>query len=667
MLHNYNSFILILESKAREKKINKTEEKIKKFANFSGIYKWSVEKCITDKSTEGIQYAVWVANQLKYVTINGIMDTVGIENNDITRKQVEDYIKNGKGSDEKLEKLIEKEWTDIDSVIVGMQEAINDTVNYVLDWLKNPLRTETVNLSNLTMDEAHKKSEEWHNSLKATGKITDESGEVIIEFEDGYYWIDLKTTYSKDEANAMGHCGNTNDGDTLLSLRDKNKSPHVTVAWHSEEKAIFQMKGRQNKKPVEKYYPYIYRFLVDPEMKPKYFAYEWNKAEDFNLSDFDKETFQKVFNYNPDLIYDSIQYDFRMVNGLIKKGYFSKEQVKDVLFNAKGVKFDVFMNLVHGYTEDDEEIDMFDNEELKQIWEQSNISLKSYGELPIIILYNKNIITDEEFVSYFNELFIEEQNGKNIIRIEGDEDDLESFMSDSVKSLLFDDDPFAHWDFPYYKIEKADYVWSYLTKETKAKVIEKMIGEEIDYKHWSDSKDRYFENVTITEDMIKWVGNDFYLFYNGQRYEIDKILDENDGTDLFDQLSMAYKQANDVATLDEYIKTARKALEDELGTIIRRDSKTVTTYSGKKKYYETMVFNFHDVVDDLDTIETHLMEEYEHYMDGSIDYERENYGSFWAILKEFKDKADFDDGYGLYGTIDKNVLNDSVIINLSWL
>jgi len=474
MLHNYNSYTLILEGKARDKKIKKVKEKIKKFANLSCIYDWSIEKCTSDRSTEGLQYAVWVANHLKYVVVNAIKETAIYYIKDLTNKRIEDYIKNGKDSDKELEEAIVKDWNDegVENVVVGMQEHLNDNVNYVLDWLKSPLRDEKFNLGELTFDDAYDKSKTWHNSLKATGKVVDETGEIFIEFDDGSYWIDLQTTNSEDEANAMGHCGVTNDGDTLLSFRDKNKSPHVTVAFGSSDGAIYQMKGRNNKKPVEKYHKYIYRLLVDPELKPKYFAYEYLKEEDFNMSDFNKETFDKVYNYNPNLVYQSIQYDTKMCRGLLEKGFLNKDDIKDVMTNSHGVSVELFLDLISEYDGDGSvNVSLFTNDELKEIYKNSIFDFGKYGELPPLIFYRDGFMSNEEFVEVFTELSIGE-NGN--LYIELDEDDLEPVMSDFVCGVMFDD--LVDLDFGGDNdMENSNSVWSDLTKETKKMVINKMI------------------------------------------------------------------------------------------------------------------------------------------------------------------------------------------------
>ena len=81
------------------------------------------------------------------------------------------------------------------------------TVNTIMEWLKFPNR-EQVDLKQIkTLEEALDAAIEWHQTLQASGQITDESGEFIKQYPEGYYWIDLKTNNSPEEGKAMGHCG----------------------------------------------------------------------------------------------------------------------------------------------------------------------------------------------------------------------------------------------------------------------------------------------------------------------------------------------------------------------------------------------------------------------------------------------------------------------------
>ena len=657
MLHNYNSYTLILEGKARDKKISKMKKKIQKFANIPGIYDWSVEKCITDRSLEGLQYSVWVANYLKTVIVDGIIDSetdakeeLGLEKDKIiTKERIEKWIKTG--NDKELEKRISKNWGDINSLIEGFQESINEDLNYVLDWLKNPLREEKVNLSKLTFKEAYTKSDEWHKSLKASGKIEDENGEVFIEFDDGFYWIDLETTYSKDEAEAMGHCGNTNDGDTLFSLRDSKKSPHVTVAYDSSDGAIYQMKGRQNKKPVEKYYKYIYRLLVDPVLKPKYFAYEYLKEEDFNRSDFDKETFKKVFDYNPNIVYGSIQHDTKMCRDLVKKGYLDKDEIKDVLFNSEDVKDKIFLDFL------DVEEFLFTYKELKEIYDSLDFKFSDFGELPPLMLYDKGLINKKVFSDQFVDVVVGEDGE---LYVEMDEDDLEPHMSSYAHDLVFGD---MDYDGGWYDLERCEDVWDDLTKETKTDVITKMIDKEITYDWWRESnEDRKFHEIRITKEMIKWEdinnrknGGEYYFYYNNEKYEIYIIIDENkdgDLEELYNAFNRAINDAQQDAQQDAYHNAAHNAIEEELCGFVK-DGRSVKKPDGDTHYYDVLVFKFNDLVK-LDDIISELKSEYS--WNGELDYEEESYGNLVGIRLETASQISISDN--VYSTIDSSSLNE---------
>lgn len=135
-------------------------------------------------------------------------------------------------------------------------------INYVLEWVKSPDKGE-INLRDIKdLSQAMEMAEAWHNAAPATGAIHDESGEIVKTYpKEGYYWIDLKTNSSRPEADAMGHCGTDSRATTLFSFRDKEKSPHVTIAYDANNKSLRQVKGRANKRPLPEYMKYVYDFL----------------------------------------------------------------------------------------------------------------------------------------------------------------------------------------------------------------------------------------------------------------------------------------------------------------------------------------------------------------------------------------------------------------------
>lgn len=163
-----------------------------------------------------------------------------------------------------------------DSVIEYIKNN-ETTVNTIMEWLKYPNRP-MVDLKQIkNLEEALDKAIEWHDSLEASGKIEDESGEIIKQYPEGYYWIDLKTNNSPQEGNAMGHCGRDGKATTLLSLRDKKtKEPHVTMAYNENDGTITQVKGKSNKKPIEKYMKFVLDLLKEMKAQNKFTGFKWS-------------------------------------------------------------------------------------------------------------------------------------------------------------------------------------------------------------------------------------------------------------------------------------------------------------------------------------------------------------------------------------------------------
>jgi hypothetical protein len=201
---------------------------------------------------------------------------------------------------------------EFDSAMKVAPVDYEEKYRYVLDWLKSPRRNQAQRLDfkTLTLEDAWKMSDDWHKSLKASGVILDENGEVFLTFDDGYYWIDLKKNKDEDEGEAMGHCATTGVENTLWSLRDSKKEPHVTVAYNPKLKTIDQIKGKQNTKPVEKYFPYILKLISttdknDPHYVEK-FDYEYSPKDDFHVSDLSDEEFDKLIKAKPSLASDPL-------------------------------------------------------------------------------------------------------------------------------------------------------------------------------------------------------------------------------------------------------------------------------------------------------------------------------------------------------------------------
>ncbi len=98
----------------------------------------------------------------------------------------------------------------------------------------------------------------------------DPDSEVVMDFGDGYAWYNLNKAYCSNEADAMGHCGNSprmNSNDTILSLRRRQKiggedilTPVLTFIL-KDDGQLTEMKGRGNDKPAARYHKYIVPLL----------------------------------------------------------------------------------------------------------------------------------------------------------------------------------------------------------------------------------------------------------------------------------------------------------------------------------------------------------------------------------------------------------------------
>lgn len=109
---------------------------------------------------------------------------------------------------------------------------------------------------------------EWQDTLDRM--FEDDNARVLIDFGNGWFWVDTEKAFCSKEAASMGHCGNqprSDSDDHLLSLRKKHIindkvywEPFLTfiLDYHGY---LTEMKGRNNDKPVERYHPMIVALL----------------------------------------------------------------------------------------------------------------------------------------------------------------------------------------------------------------------------------------------------------------------------------------------------------------------------------------------------------------------------------------------------------------------
>lgn len=239
--------------------------------------------------------------------------------NDLVEEKILNLIENG--SVDNIIKILQidnKPKTNLTQLTLVEIETLYQKYRYIMDWQNSP-DVRTINLKKYTWEEAVQMSKDWHDmiALKAEEKgditIENETGRIVKKYKNGYYWIDLETDCDEEEGRIMSHCGKS-DGNNLYSLR-KNQQPFVTISVkdHNSQLYVVQCKGKGNKKPIDKYYPYVLDFYKF--MKIDYYESEYQEDDDFNLTDFKMEDlFDLVNNYdltlyrNDDILTELLDY-----------------------------------------------------------------------------------------------------------------------------------------------------------------------------------------------------------------------------------------------------------------------------------------------------------------------------------------------------------------------
>jgi hypothetical protein len=103
---------------------------------------------------------------------------------------------------------------------------------------------------------------------KITANPPKKKDQVIHEFDDGYFWYDLRKNACEIEGKQMKHCGGADNG-TLYSLRTGAKRTdikrYITLSM-DEDKTVHQIKAKGNRAPTKELWPYIDWFLENMDV-----------------------------------------------------------------------------------------------------------------------------------------------------------------------------------------------------------------------------------------------------------------------------------------------------------------------------------------------------------------------------------------------------------------
>jgi hypothetical protein len=175
---------------------------------------------------------------------------------------------------------MEEMWKD-DRITVNY-DMLTNKLDEIYDWY----RSENVDIASYSWSQAFDMSDEWHKMMagKGSGKIYEPTKKENIMYGPGNWsdikwagWTIQKVTSENDllvEGNEenMNHCVGSyyddvyNGGTTILSLRDPENKPHVTIEvsnWPTGEAGtIEQIRGNSNREPDDEYKEMIKDFIV---------------------------------------------------------------------------------------------------------------------------------------------------------------------------------------------------------------------------------------------------------------------------------------------------------------------------------------------------------------------------------------------------------------------
>ncbi|MCF8495821.1 MAG: PcfJ domain-containing protein [Alphaproteobacteria bacterium] len=185
---------------------------------------------------------------------------------------------------------LREKWSDATFYEFTPQPSLHTKISRVKDWIRGalqrgegwirrtddrgrPLKLLKIGSLEQALKEAEKgslpDSQEFFDAEILTGDI-----HTVMAFPDGYRFVHLLSEEALDrESKEMGHCIGQGTYDSSLtannpgsmkayySLRDSQNKPHITLSLHVSQRLLMSCRGKENKAPVEKYVPYLEKFI----------------------------------------------------------------------------------------------------------------------------------------------------------------------------------------------------------------------------------------------------------------------------------------------------------------------------------------------------------------------------------------------------------------------
>lgn len=427
------------------------------------------------------------------------------------------------------------------------------SIREILDWLQHP-STPKQNLRDLSFNEALEKSRQWHQELTTSGGdlnfVEPDENTILItyppnEFGKTYYWVFIPKNYCDIESSRMGHCGRTGAG-SLISLRSfftniNNESvtdSHVTIAYNKDDGLFYQAKGKQNRKPVEKYFPYIFnliKLMASGKLEEEYKLKLEDKLNDLRSQEKKAQAgLEKIAKY-----FESKEARTENAESIVEKAnklVSIREKLNEIAENIKMLdsesRFD-FNGFGSEYqSSNDYGYEDFTTEQIKELYQLKPEMFKDFAGQ--YMLYQAGVVSEKPNTIFTLEKPVEYVS--DLLR-------LGNLSDDFVKSVLSGEmDNFSDDSWSYYYDNAGDYVDD-LNKEDYDKVLDKIV-----------------EITQLDKEIVKEKGAKYYLDGDDEEFSADNF------EDIKRALANPLIGAEANSYQDYYYNQIKDALQ-ELGTV----------------------------------------------------------------------------------------------------
>ncbi len=209
----------------------------------------------------------------------------------------------------------------------------------------------------------------------------EDENRIVKKYEkENLFWYHLGEGSCDLEAQRMGHCG-ADDRGVLFSLRSKGpkqkvSDSHVTISYNEFEDTVYQIKGKQNCTPDEKYGPYIVDFLEMYDVKRIEESGEHSSCDFSEFIQYLSERYEAEYSGNNlqqleelDSEISNGDYDTEYINFSSEVDEYSYGDRPVIVINAS-VGFDTELDLLNDISDEQwEKIEEFFEDEYEDITE----------------------------------------------------------------------------------------------------------------------------------------------------------------------------------------------------------------------------------------------------------------------------------------------------------